>query len=94
MATSGNIECDIRITTHTQMGEGRAKRTSVVDGRGGKRFKNALEELKELKKSGTKRVDRFEVKEEESVYEEVNEEQYARIVQKRREEGGVFGCFV
>ena len=68
--------------------EGRARRKSVADGRGGKKFKNALAELSELRKSGKKRADVYEVREEEAVYEEVNEDEYARIVQKRREEGG------
>lgn len=58
--------------------------------RGGKKFRNALDELRELKKSGKKRVDEYEVQEEDNVYDEVNEDEYARIVQKRREEGGAF----
>jgi hypothetical protein len=67
---------------------GRARRQVVVDGRGGKKAKNALAELAELRKSGGKRADKYEVKEEEAVYDEVDEDEYARIVQKRREEGG------
>lgn len=61
--------------------------------RGGKKFRNALDELRELKKSGKKRVDEYEVQEEDNVYDEVNEDEYARIVQKRREEGGEFLFF-
>ena len=51
-------------------------------------MKNALAELKELRQSGGKRADNYELKEEEDVYDEVDDEAYARIVQKRREEGG------
>ena len=67
---------------------GRARRQTVVDGRGGKKFKNALAELQELRKTGGMRADNYEYKEEESVYDEVDDDEYARIVQKRREEGG------
>ena len=70
-------------------GQGRARRRAVTE-RGGKKFRNALDELRELKKSGKKRVDEYEVQEEDNVYDEVNEDEYARIVQKRREEGGGF----
>lgn len=66
----------------------RSRRQTVVDGRGGKKFKNALAELAELRKTGGKRADKYELKEEEAVYDEVDEDEYARIVQKRREEGG------
>jgi DNA polymerase alpha subunit A len=70
------------------MDGGRAKRSAVVNGRGGSKFKNALEELAELRKTGGKRADKYEVREEEDVYDEVDEDEYARIVQKRREDGG------
>ena len=70
------------------MDGGRARRAAVTDGRGGKQFKNALAELAELRKTGGKRVDKYEAKEEENVYDEVDEDEYARIVQKRREDGG------
>ena len=72
-------------------GEGRSRRRAVTE-RGGKKFRNALDELRELKKSVKRRVDEFECHEEENVYDEVNEDEYARIVQKRREEGGT--CLV
>ena len=62
----------------------------MSDGRGGKKFKNALAELNDLRRNGKKRADTFEVREEEKVYDEVNEDEYARIVQKRRSEGGGF----
>lgn len=68
-------------------GEGRSRRRAVTE-RGGKKFRNALEELRELKKTGKRRVDDYEIQEEDNVYDEVNEDEYARIVQKRREEGG------
>ncbi len=56
--------------------------------RGGVKAKSALAELAELRKSGAKRADRFEVKEEAAVYDVVDEDEYAKLVQKRREEGG------
>ena len=68
------------------MEEGRGKRE--IKPRGGQKFRSALEELAELRKSGAKRVDRFELKEEDAVYDVVDDAQYAKIVQKRREEGG------
>lgn len=67
---------------------GKSRRQAVVEGRGGKKFKNALAELAELRKSGGKRANTYEIKEEDAVYDEVDDEEYARIVQKRREEGG------
>ncbi len=69
---------------------GRARRAVVQNGRGGVKVKSALQELAELRKSGAKRVDRFELKEEEAVYDVVDDAEYAKLVQKRREEGG--GC--
>jgi DNA polymerase alpha subunit A len=66
--------------------QGRGKRTIVP--RGGVKVKSALDELAELRKTGGKRVDRFEVREEEAVYDVVDDAEYAKLVQKRREEGG------
>ena len=66
--------------------EGRGRRQ--VGRKGGAQAKSALAELAELRKSGAKRADRFEIKEEAAVYDVVDEEQYAQLVQKRREEGG------
>ena len=57
-------------------------------GRGGAKVKSALQELAELRRSGGKRADLFEVKEEEAVYDVVDEAEYAKIVAQRREEGG------
>lgn len=54
------------------------------------KVKSALEELAELRKSGAKRVDRFELKEEDAVYDVVDETEYVKLVQKRREEGGAW----
>ncbi len=73
------------------MEAGRSRRQAVVQGRGGAKFKGALAELAELRKSGGKRADKYELKEEEAVYDVVDEDEYARIVQKRREEGGKLG---
>ncbi|KAK9810187.1 hypothetical protein WJX72_006462 [[Myrmecia] bisecta] len=52
--------------------------------------KNALAELAELRRTGGKRANQYEVAEEEAVYDEVDEEDYALLVSKRREEGGGF----
>ena len=72
------------------MEEGRARRTAATLPRGGVKVKSALEQLAELRKTGAKRVDTFEVREEEAVYDVVDDAEYAKLVQKRREEGG--GC--
>lgn len=71
----------------TNSASGRGVRRKATTERGGKKFKNALEELRALKASGGKRVDNFEIVEEDAVYDEVSEDDYARLVQKRREEG-------
>ena len=67
---------------------GRGQRQAAVVGRGGVKVKSALQELAEARKSGAKRSDRFDVKDEEAVYDMVDDAEYAKIVQKRREEGG------
>ncbi len=64
------------------------KRQRPVQGRVGAKSKQALAEIIALRKSGARRVDTFEVKEEEPVYDVVDEDQYAQIVKKRRDEGG------
>ena len=72
----------------TKMTEsGRGVRRKATTERGGKKFKGALAELRALKASGKKRVDSYEVNVEDDVYDEVGEDDYARLVQKRREEG-------
>ena len=71
----------------TGSGSGRGVRRKATTERGGKKFKDALSQLRELKATGRRRVDAYEVVEEEDVYDEVNEDDYARLVQKRREEG-------
>jgi len=71
----------------TGSGSGRGVRRKATTERGGKKFKDALSQLRELKSTGRRRVDAYEVVEEEDVYDEVNEDDYARLVQKRREEG-------
>lgn len=72
-------------------GEGRARRSTAGTTRGRAGAKSALQELAELRKSGGKRVDRYELKEEEAVYDVVDDAEYAKLVQKRREEGGAWG---
>lgn len=69
----------------------REKRQRPVQGRVGVRAKGALAELAALRKSGGKRVTNFELVEEEPVYDVVDEEQYAQIVKKRRDQGGACG---
>ena len=49
---------------------------------------NALAQLKELRATGKKHADVYQLKEEEAVYDEVEEEEFAKMVSKRREEGG------
>lgn len=49
---------------------------------------SALEKLAEMRKSGVKREDRFDVAEEAPVYDEMNDAEYAKMAQKWREEGG------
>jgi DNA polymerase alpha subunit A len=50
--------------------------------------RGALEALKAAREGGTKRVSNFEVKQEDAVYDVVEEQEYAKIVAKRRAEGG------
>ena len=57
-------------------------------GKGPSSARNALAELAELRKSGKSRLETYEVKEEAKVYDEVDEDEYGMLVNKRREEGG------
>jgi len=82
--------CSSRFTKMTESGRG-VRRKATTE-RGGKKFKGALAELRALKASGKKRIDSFEVNVEDDVYDEVGEEDYARLVQKRREEGAWCVC--
>eukprot|EP00899_Mesostigma_viride_P010487 jgi/Mesvir1/1943/Mv22962-RA.2 len=52
--------------------------------------KSALEELASIRKGGGKRAETFHVRIEDNVYDTVEEGEYARLVAKRREEGGEF----
>jgi DNA polymerase alpha subunit A len=56
--------------------------------------KSALEALKAAREGGLKRVADYEVKKEAAVYDVVDEDQYAQLVAKRREEGGQFPCCI
>jgi DNA polymerase alpha subunit p180 N terminal len=69
------------------MDEGGRARRSGKASRASK-AKSALQELAELRRSGVKRAAHFEVREEEAVFDEVDEDSYAKLVSKRREEGG------
>ncbi|KAL3140238.1 hypothetical protein ABBQ38_004512 [Trebouxia sp. C0009 RCD-2024] len=52
--------------------------------------KSSLAQLAELRRTGAKRVHDFELTEEEAVYDEVQEQDYAQLVQDRREQAGDF----
>lgn len=65
--------------------EGRSRRNA----RPSNKAKNALDELRELRRTGAKRIDTYEVKEEAAVYDTVGEDEYADIVAKRREKAGM-----
>ena len=54
--------------------------------RGTKRNK-ALDEIRQLRKHGMKRSEQFELDEDDGLYDVVNDEEYAEIVRKRREQG-------
>ena len=47
-----------------------------------------LAKLAELKRSGRKQVDAYEIKEEQAVYDLLADDEYAELVQDRREKGG------
>ena len=57
-------------------------------GKQGSKAASALAELRALKASGKKRIDTYEVKEEESVYDVLDDEEYGKLVTKRRQEAG------
>ena len=50
--------------------------------------KTSLAQLAELRRTGGKRVHDFELTEEDAVYDEVQEQDYAKLVQDRREQAG------
>ena len=54
--------------------------------RGTKRNK-ALDEIRQLRKHGMKRSEQFELDDDDGLYDVVNDEEYAEIVRKRREQG-------
>ena len=47
-----------------------------------------MAKLAELKRSGRKQVDAYEIKEEQAVYDLLADDEYAELVQDRREKGG------
>lgn len=51
---------------------------------------NALAAMAELRKTGKRQADTYEVKEEDDVYDMVDEEQYERLVSKRQKEVGQY----
>lgn len=64
--------------------EGRSRRIA----RPASKAAGALARLKELKSSGAKHGTVYDLKEEEKVYDVVEEAEYAGIVARRRDEGG------
>ena len=50
--------------------------------------KTALAKLAALKQSGGRRIDSYETEEEQALYDVVDQDEYAELVQKRRETAG------
>ncbi len=65
---------------------GRSRR--VVQNRAAASVAAALEKLNAAKSGASKRLDTLELKEEEAVYDVVDEDSYAQLVTKRRIEAG------
>ncbi|KAL3153857.1 hypothetical protein ABBQ32_013429 [Trebouxia sp. C0010 RCD-2024] len=68
------------------MSDSRARRAAKP----ASKAKSSLAQLAELRRTGAKRVHDFELTEEEAVYDEVQEQDYAQLVQDRREQAGDF----
>ena len=66
------------------MSDSRARRA----GKPVSKAKTSLAQLAELRRTGGKRVHDFELTEEDAVYDEVQEQDYAKLVQDRREQAG------
>ena len=66
------------------MSDGRSRRAAKPTSKA----KSSLAQLAELRRTGAKRVHDFELTEEEAVYDEVQEQDYAQLVQDRREQAG------
>lgn len=66
------------------MSDSRARRAAKP----ASKAKSSLAQLAELRRTGAKRVHDFELTEEDAVYDEVQEQDYAKLVQDRREEAG------
>jgi hypothetical protein len=73
---------------------GRTRR-NVAQQPGKVALNGALAALQAAREGGTKRASTFEVKQEDDVYDVVDEEQYAQLAAKRKIEAGeeVFVCF-
>eukprot|EP00963_Diacronema_lutheri_P000149 scaffold6_cov330-Pavlova_lutheri.AAC.1 len=73
-------------SAHVHAMESRTRRnTSKRD-----KAKDRLQELESLRSSGARRAEQFELREEDAVYDVYEEDDYASLVQKRREEAGSF----
>jgi DNA polymerase alpha subunit A len=64
----------------------------VVQKKGAAEVAAALAQLNAAK-TGSKRLDNFELKEEKAVYDVVDDEQYAQLVTKRRIEAGKWAIY-
>jgi DNA polymerase alpha subunit A len=67
----------------------RSRRQPVQSGASAK-ARQALQQLKAARDGGLKRAEAYEYKEEDTLYDVVDEQAYADIVRKRREEAGGF----
>lgn len=70
---------------------GRGRRATAGTRRGGAEKKSALQKIQELRQGG-RQLDNFELREEADVYETLDDAEYAKLVAKRREEGGERRC--
>lgn len=70
----------------------RSRRATKASGsaRGG--ASAAIEQLKSLRQSGKKHVDVYEIKAEDAVFELLDDDEYSKLVAKRRHEAGMGGC--
>ena len=55
---------------------------------GGSKAKSALAQLAELRRTGAKRAETYECPSEDAVYDEMEEDDYARLVVERQREAG------
>lgn len=68
------------------MAERSRRATAGVSSKGG--ANSALAQLKELRKSGKKHADVYEIKAEDAVFDVLDDDEYSKLVSKRRNEAG------